>query len=303
MTLRGMQIETFKLFCDLVETGSFSETAERNGITQSAVSQRIKALEDCYEVVLIERGRKNFAVTGEGEVLLATARKMMDLYEGLGSSLHEFRDRVDGELRISTVYSIGFHELPPALEMFRRRFPEVEAVMQYRRANQVYADVLDSKADLGLVAYPQARKGVEVETVWKDKLVMVCRPTHELANETSVPLKRLDGQRFISFEPDLPTRKALDGMLKRGGVRVKQVVEFDNIETVKRGVQIEDAISIVPQDSVKTEVRDGVLRQVDIEVEDAWRPLGVVRRRSKAVTPAMREFVAVLKTLGKRDPA
>ena len=187
--------------------------------------------------------------------------------------------------------------------MFRSRFPEVEVVMQYRRANQVYADVLDSKADLGLVAYPQTRKGVEVETVWKDKLVMICQPTHELANETSVPLRCLNGQRFISFEPDLPTRKALDGMLKRGGVKVKQVVEFDNIETVKRGVQIENAISIVPQDSVKTEVRDGVLRQVDIEVEDAWRPLGVVRRRSKAVTPAMREFVAVLETLGKRDPA
>jgi DNA-binding transcriptional LysR family regulator len=298
-----MQVETFKLFCDLVETGSFSETAERNGITQSAVSQRIKALEDCYEVVLIERGRKNFAVTGEGEILLATARKMIDLYEGIGPSLHEFLDRVDGELKISTVYSIGFHELPPVLEIYRNRFQKVELSMQYRRANQVYADVLDSKADLGLVAYPKARKGIEVETVWKDKLVMICLPTHELANENSVSLKHLNGQRFISFEPDLPTRKALDGMLKRGGVKVNQVVEFDNIETVKRGVQIENAISIVPQGSVRTEVRDGALCQVDLEVADAWRPLGVVRRRTKAVSPAMREFIAVLKTLGEKKPA
>lgn len=298
-----MQVETFKLFCDLVETGSFSETAERNGITQSAVSQRIKALEDCYEVVLIERGRKNFAVTGEGEVLLATARKMLDMYEGIGPSLHEFLDRVEGELKVSTVYSIGFHELPPVLEIFRDRFPNVELAMQYRRANQVYADVLDSKADLGLVAYPKARKGIEVETVWKDKLVMICQPTHPLADSASVSLEQLQDQRFISFEPDLPTRKALDEMLKRGGVKVNQVVEFDNIETVKRGVQIENAISIVPQGSVRTEVRDGALCQVGLEVEDAWRPLGVVRRRSKAVSPAMREFIEVLKTLGEKQPA
>lgn len=294
-----MQIETFKLFCDLVETGSFSETAERNGITQSAVSQRIKALEDQYEVLLIERGRKNFAVTVEGDVFLKTARDMIDLYQSIAGSLRAMRDRVEGELKVSTVYSIGFHELPPILEVYRQRFAEVNPVLQYRRANQVYTDVLASKADVGLVAYPQARKGVEVETVWKDKLVMICPPGHELAQQKSIELKQLDGQRFISFEPDLPTRKALDEMLKQAGVEVKEVMEFDNIETVKRGVQIEQALSIVPQDSVKAEIESGVLCKIDIAAQDVWRPLGVVRRRTKAITPAMREFISLLKELGR----
>lgn len=294
-----MQVETFKLFSDLVETGSFSTTAERNGITQSAVSQRIKAVEDQFGVLLIERGRKNFAVTGEGHVFLKTAHDIIDLYEGIGANLHELRDRVEGELKISTVYSIGFHELPPILDVYRKRFPDVKPVLQYRRANQVYADALSSKADFGLVAYPLARKGVEVETVWKDKLVMICPPGHELAGEKSIKLKRLDDQRFISFEPDLPTRKALDEMLKRAGVKVKEMMEFDNIETVKRGVQIEQALSIVPRDSVREEVQSGVLCQVDLEAENIWRPLGIVRRRNKAITPAMREFVALLKELGK----
>ncbi len=298
-----MQVETFKLFCDLAETGSFSETAERNGITQSAVSQRIKALEDQYDVLLIERGRKNFAVTSEGDVFLKTARDIIDLYEGIRTRFHVLRDRVEGELKISTVYSIGFHELPPILEVYRKRFSDVKPVIHYRRANQVYADVLASQADLGLVAYPQARKGVEVETVWKDKLVVICPPGHDLAEEKSVALKRLNGQRFVSFEPDLPTRKALDEILKEAGVVVEEVMEFDNIETVKQGVVIEKAISIVPRDSVQREIQSGALCQIDIEAKNIWRPLGIVRRRTKAITPAMREFIALLKELGRDKEA
>lgn len=294
-----MQLESFKLFSDLVDTGSFSKTAERNGITQSAVSQRIKSLEEHFEVPLIDRGRKSFSVTGEGDVFLKTARDIIDLYEGLGNKLHELRNRVEGELKVSTIYSIGFHELPPVVDVYRKLFPDVEPVLQYRRATQVYNDVLESKADLGLVAYPQARKGIEVETVWKDKLVVICPPNHELASDKSISLKRLNRQRFISFEPDLPTRKAIDEMLKRAKVKVKEVMEFDNIESVKRGVQVENTISIVPRDSVYEEVQNNTLCQIDIAGKDVWRPLGVVRRRTKAINPAMREFIDLLKELGK----
>jgi DNA-binding transcriptional LysR family regulator len=295
-----MQIETFQVFCDVVETFSFSEAADRNGVTQSAVSQQIRALEDRFGVVLIERGKRNFAVTPEGEAFLKAAREIIDAYHGIESQLETMRDVVAGPLRVATVYSIGFHELPPHLELFRQRFPDVDLTVQYRRSNQVYADVLESKADLGLVAYPQARKGIEVEPAWKDRLVMICRPQHSLARRKRLPLKALDGERFISFEPDLPTRKAIDDLLRKSGVKVKEVVEFDNIETVKRGVEIENAISIVPRESVNDEVAGGTLCTVDLEGRNLWRPLGVIRRKAKALTPAMRELIRLLK-VGNAD--
>lgn len=291
-----MHIETLKVFCDLVETTSFSEAAERNGVTQSAVSQQIRALESRFGAVLVERGRRNFSVTPEGEVFLQAAREIVDTYQGIESKLQQMRDVVAGPLRVATVYSIGFHELPPYLETFRKRFPEVQLTVQYRRANQVYADVLESKADLGLVAYPQTRKGIEVEPVWKDRLVLVAPPGHPFAKRKKMALKELDGQRFISFEPDLPTRKAIDELMKDAGVRVKEVVEFDNIETVKRGVEIENALSIVPSESVDAEVASGALSRIDLEGRNLWRPLGVIRRRAKAITSPMRELVSLLKT-------
>lgn len=290
-----MNIETFQVFCDLVETTSFSEAAERNGISQSAVSQQMRALEDRFGVTLVERGRRNFAVTPEGEVFLRAAREILDVYQGIEQELGAMRDVVAGKLTIATVYSIGFHELPPYVERFREQFPEVDLQVHYRRANQVYADVSENNADLGLVAYPQERKGVEIEPAWKDRLVIICPPQHPLAKKKSLDLKSIDGQRFISFEPDLPTRKAIDGMFNHAEIKVKEVVEFDNIETVKRGVLIENAISIVPSESVRSEVEGGTLVQVPIDGKFVWRPLGIVRRRTKAITPAMREMIQILK--------
>ncbi len=290
-----MNIETFQVFCDLVETTSFSEAAERNGITQSAVSQQMRALEEKFGVTLVERGRRNFAVTPEGEVFLRAAQNILEEFRGIESRLEAMRNVVAGELAIATVYSIGFHELPPYSDKFRIEFPDVDLQVHYRRSNQVYSDVLENKADLGLVAYPKERKGVEIEPAWKDRLVVICPPGHKLAKRKSLNLKSIDGQRFISFEPDLPTRKAIDKMFDQAGIQVKEVVEFDNIETVKRGVTIENAISIVPSESVRPEVESGTLIQVPIDGKFVWRPLGIVRRRTKAITPAMREMMRILK--------
>lgn len=290
-----MHIETFQVFCDLVETTSFSEAAARNGITQSAVSQQIRALEERFKVTLVERGRRNFSVTPEGEAFLKAAQRILKAYHSIEEDLGTMRNVVAGPLTIATVYSIGFHELPPFLETYRQLFPEVDLQVHYRRSNQVYADVSENLADLGLVAYPQERKGVEIEPAWKDKLVVICPPNHPLAKRTALDLKAIDGQRFISFEPDLPTRKAIDDMFNQAGIQIKEVVEFDNIETVKRGVLIENAISIVPSESVKSEVKSGTLAQITINGKFVWRPLGIVRRRTKAVTPAMREMIRLLK--------
>lgn len=290
-----MHIETFKVFCDLIETTSFSEAAERNGISQSAVSQQVRALEDRFGVTLVERGRRNFAVTPEGEVFLKAAREILEAYRSIEEELGAMRDIVAGRLTIATVYSIGFHELPPYIEKFRQKFPDVDVQVQYRRSNQVYADVSDNHADLGLVAYPQEKKGVEIEPAWKDRLVIICPPGHPLSERNSIELREINGERFISFEPDLPTRKAIDSMFSQSGIEVKEVVEFDNIETVKRGVLIENAISIVPSDSVRSEVESGTLARTPISGNFVYRPLGIVRRRTKAVTPAMREMISILK--------
>ena len=290
-----MQIETFKVFCDLVETASFSRAAALNSITQSAVSQQIRSLEQHFHVSLIERGKKNFSVTQEGRAFLQASKEILGTYENLGHRIRELQNVVAGELRIATVYSIGLHELPPFLKKFRAMYPDVDVKVDYRRSTQVYTEVLEGDADLGLVAFPSKRTGLVVEDFWRDKLVLICHPGHPLAERKRVRLKDLQGEKFISFEPDLPTRKVIDRMLREQGVEIEHTMEFDNIETVKRAVEIENGVSIVPQTSVADEARNGSLVPVEVESFDMWRPLGVLYRRHRAISPAQKQFVALLK--------
>lgn len=289
-----MQIETFKIFCDLTETGSFSKAASINSITQSAVSQQIRALEQRYMVTLIERGRRNFALTSEGEAFLQASREILGIYDHLADRLHELRDVVAGDIKIAAIYSIGLHELPPHLKKFRQLHPDVEVHVEYRRSSEVYALVLNGEVDLGLVSYPSKRNGLQCVPFMKDRLVVICHPHHPLANRSQIRIEDLEGEKFIGFEPDLPTRKVIDRHLKEHGVSVIRTMEFDNIETVKRAVEIENGISIVPQTTVEDEVRSGTLIAIHIDHPELWRPLGILLKRNRSRSPAQREFIALV---------
>ena len=290
-----MQIETLKIFCDLVETASFSKAAELNTITQSAVSQQIRAIEQKFKIALIERANKNFSVTLEGRAFLQASQEILRIYDSLGDRLAQLQKVVSGHLRIATVHSIGLHELPRNLKLFKKAFPAIEVQVEYLRSAQVYQQVAEGAADLGFVAYPTRHRGVVIESRWKDKLVLICPPTHALADRQSVPITALEGEKFISFSFDLPTRKAIDRIFKAHTVSIRRSMEFDNIETVKRAVEIEDGISIVPLNTIEEERQIGSIVAVEIESVDTWRPIGLVQRRARRQAPPTSAFVHMLK--------
>jgi DNA-binding transcriptional LysR family regulator len=289
-----MQIETFKVFRDLVETTSFSKAAEINGVTQSAVSQQVRAIEQKLRVRLIERGKRYFSLTPEGEAFLDASRIIIDAYESLENSIRQMRNEIAGDLRVATVFSIGLHELPPYLRVFRRAFPAVEVKIEYYRSNDVYAAVLSGNCDVGMVAYPSRRTGLRLLNFWEDKLVMICAPGHRFSGAESVRLADMAGEKFVAFEPDLPTRKEIDRRLRGRKVKVSHILEFDNIETVKRAVEIENAISIVPEIAVNDEVRGGTLVAVEIDEPGMRRPIGALVKSGAAPSAAAKEFLAML---------
>jgi DNA-binding transcriptional LysR family regulator len=290
-----MQIESLKVFCDLAETESFTKAAQINGVTQSAVSQQISSLERQFKSLLIERSKKKFRLTREGQVLYEYSKQIIQSYDSLHNRLQEIKDIISGTIRLATIYSIGLHDLPPYLKKFLKLFPTVNVHVEYRRANQVYEDVLSNVVDLGLVAYPTKDPKLELIPLRKDVLVLICHPQHPLAKNKSIKLSQLSGEKFISFEPDIPTRKAIDKILKDHAVTVQTVMEFDNIETVKRAVEIEAGISIVPQATVLQEVAKQTLVEVRIEGVELFRPLAALYKKNKVLSPAMKQFLHILK--------
>ena len=295
-----MQTLLFKVFRDLAETASFSQAAQLNGVTQSAVSQQVKALEKRYGVRLIERGKKSFSLTAEGRVFLGAAREILSVVDGLDARLRELSEVVTGDLRLVAVLSVGLHELPVYTRQFARLYPQVKIHTDYLRSAEVYAAVLSGQAEAGLVAYPSPRRGLSSEVLWRDRMVLVCSPSHRLARRSRVPLGELASEKFIAFAADLPTRKALDRAFRAAGVRVRPEREFDNIETVKRTVEIDGAVSILPETALATERRAGSLIPVEIASTDMWRPVGLVTRRNRAGSPALRRFLELLRSTSLR---
>ena len=289
-----MQFESLKVFCDLAETRSFTKAAQINSVSQSAVSQTISALERNFKSLLIERSKKNFRLTTEGEVLYHYSKEILQTYDAIHSRMQEIKHVISGDIRVATVYSIGLYDLPPYVKHFMQSHPDVNIHVEYRRSNQVYEGVLGNIVDLGLVAYPAPDPKLEIVPLRKDRLVLACHPDHALAKLKSVRLKALNGQKVISFEPDMPTRKALDKMLKGQGVTVEHVMEFDNIETVKRAVELDCGVAIVPETNIRQEVTKQTLASVPLE-GNHFRPLAAIHRKSKVLSPAIRHFIALLK--------
>ncbi|MCI0538844.1 MAG: LysR family transcriptional regulator [Verrucomicrobiales bacterium] len=290
-----MQIESLKVFCDLAETESFTKAAQINQITQSAVSQQISSLEKQFKSLLIERSKKKFRLTREGQVLYEYSKQIIQTYDLLHTKLQEIKDIVSGTIRIATIYSIGLHDLPPYMKRFLKSYPTVNVHVEYRRSNQVYEDVLGNVVDVGLVAYPGKDTKIEVVPLRRDRLVLICHPHHAFARNKSVQLKELTGQKFIGFEPDIPTRKAIDRILRDQNVTVQHVMEFDNIETVKRAVEIDAGISIVPQGTIIQEVVKQTLVEVDLADGEFYRPLAAIYKKNKVLSPAMKQFLAIMK--------
>ena len=288
-----MQIEFLKVFCDLTETGSFTKTAQINAVTQSAISQNISAMERAFGARLVERSKKHFQLTTEGQVVYDYGKRILQSHDALQNTIQEIQGVITGTIHLATDYSIGLYELPASLAQFSKDCPAVNMRVEYRPSNQVVEDVLGNVVHLGLVAFPEPHAKLEAVVFQKDRLVLACHPQHRLAKSKSVRLASLNGESFIGLEPEIPMRKALDKMLKDEGVKVKHVMEFNNMETVKRATELNHGVAILPERILAPQSHDHTLAAVRLQ-GDYTESLAVIYRKGEVLSPGMKHFITVL---------
>ena len=289
-----MQIESLKVFCDLADSESFTKAASINEVTQSAVSQQVTTMERLFKSQLVERSKKRFRLTPEGQVVYEHGKQIVQLQESLFNKFQEIKDVISGSIRVATIYSIGLYDLPPYVKKFMRDYPSVTIHVELLRNNEVYDGVFSNIVDLGLIAYPVRNPKLEIIPLRKDPLVLVCHPQHPFAQKKSIRLKQLAGQKFISFKLDIPLRQAMDAVLQKHKVEVEHVMEFDNVETLKRAVEIDAGVAIVPDSTVLQEVAKNTLVALPIEDGSLFRPLAAIYKKNKVLSPAMRHFLKML---------
>ncbi len=290
-----MHLETLKTFCDLVELGSFSKAAAANFISQSAVSQQIKTLEERFDRQLIERSRRRSIVPTEaGRLLYAECKEILARFNGIEARLRAKPEVMAGTIRVATVYSVGLHELPPFVKSFIKAHPQVKIHVEYNRTDRVYEACLNNTIDFGIIALPLRKPNLEVIPFRQEKLVLVCSPEHPFAGRRRISLQRLSGTDFVAFERDIPTRKTIDRIFNDHKVTVNNVMEFDNIETIKRSVEVGIGISILPETAIVNEVRSRLLVSLEFTEGTFTRPIGIIHRRGKIFSEAASEFIRML---------
>jgi DNA-binding transcriptional LysR family regulator len=199
-----------------------------------------------------------------------------------------------GSLRVATVYSVGLHALPPVVKQFLAAHPQVNVRVEYIRTDRVYAACLDGTIDLGIVAQPLRRAQIDIIPLRPEPLVLVCSPEHRLARRRKIALSQLEGEPFVAFDRNVPTRKAIDRVLKEHGVKVSIVTEFDNIETIKRSVEAGLGVSIVPHNCVRNEAKARTLVPIKFEDGPYTRTIGVIHRKGVELGPTATAFLRLV---------
>jgi len=294
-----MHIETLKIFCDLAELRSFSKTAEKHLLSQSAISQQLAQLELAHKCQLINRKKRPIELTKAGQLLYKAATDMLDRYEQLKSELNAMKSSAGSRINVAAIFSIGMHTLPSYVKKFMVSYPDVNVHIEYFSADRIYELVLAGDIDIGLVAVPKRDKRLDVYDFEDEPLVLACSPKHPLSHESQVDIHKLQFERFVSFEKGVPTRTWIDNILQRYNIVVRPVMEFDNVETVKRAVEINSGISILPETAILQEVGSGTIKAIGFSNENFVRPTGIIIRKNKLLGQAGRYFIELLRKKAK----
>lgn len=289
-----MELRELKIFKDLAAERNFVKVARQNFLTQPSISAILKKLEEELRTKLFNRAPRKVALTKIGELLLPHAEDILSRVGDLKSLVAQTQNIISGDLRIGTIYSIGMYELAPPLKKFMRAYPEIHIHLQYERSDILYDLLARNKIDLALVAYPESRAGIQITQFGTDRMVLITAPDHPLAKQKSVYLKNIEGERFIAFDSGIPTREALDEVLAHKGIHVSIRMTNDNVDTLKRAVEIGLGISIVPYRTIREEEREGTLCPIQIRDFRLERPLGILTSKGRDLSQPSQLFIQTL---------
>jgi DNA-binding transcriptional LysR family regulator len=296
-----MHLKSLKIFCDVVSRRSFSQAAEENGISQSGASQTVHHLEESLGVKLIDRSKRPFVLTPEGDVYYEGCRKLVQRYFALQEEVRTLHQEVEGRVTVAAIYSVGLVYGRELVRRFSDWQPKASVYIEHYHPNRVYDAVAEDQAEIGLVSYPRSTRSI-LATRWRDEPIrLVCAPEHELARRDDISLADLNGLQVVGFDRDLRIRRVLDRELAARGIELDVATTFDNVDTIKRAVEVNTGASLLPEPAVHREVGAGSLVIVPVPGLDLVRPLGIIHRRGFELGKTARRFIQLLKETATSD--
>jgi DNA-binding transcriptional LysR family regulator len=283
------QLETFLA---VAEERSFSRAAARLHRTQPAVSQVIAKLEAELGETLLERS--SGSLTDAGEVLREYAQKMLNLRKDAGAALVDLRSLSTGRLNLAANEYTCLYLLP-VLDAYRREHPRIKVAVQRTLASRIADEVLSHSVEMGVVSFRPDDPQVVSTVVYRDELVCVMGPGHELARAGKASIARLGRESFVAHNVPSPLRQKVIAAFQRHKTPLQMEVELPSLEAIKRFVQRGNGVALVPRLTVEGELESGALVAVEVPELQVERKLRLVHRKQAALSHAAKEFLRVVK--------
>ncbi|MFC1533635.1 LysR family transcriptional regulator [Thermodesulfobacteriota bacterium] len=288
-------IEQLNAFRAVAEEESFTRAAEKLFRTQPAVSQAIHSLEeDLGERLFMRRGRKS-TLTQAGRILLEHVEEAFDTLERGRLRIDALKDLREGELTITTSDTTAYYILPDVLKEFREQYPGVDVRIHCRPSPVSAEQVVAHEADIGIVTLPIEHHKLASEPLIVREDVAICAPGHELARRRSISFTDLVGYPLLLLDRGSNTRTYIDQRLIEADLTPKITMELGSIEVIKKLVQLEFGVSIVPLIALHNEAEQGTLKAIRIFKKAECRTLGVIYPAKGISSLAAQIFVKMLK--------
>jgi DNA-binding transcriptional LysR family regulator len=287
------QLETFMA---VAQERSFSRAALRLHRTQPAISQVIRKLEEEVEEVLFERAARDAALTAAGEVLRAYAERMLNLRGEATMALSEFRSLHRGRLNLAANEYTSLYLLV-VLDAFRRLSPQIKVTVQRSLASRMTEELMQHAVEFGIISYRPDDPQVRSIVVYRDELVFVVHPRHELARAKEVSIRQLGSESFIAHNIPSPLRQKVVQAFRRHRTPLNMGVELPSLEAIKRFVAMGNGVALLPALTVAPEVGRGELVQVSVPELVLEHRLRMVHRRHATLSHAATAFLKLVESL------
>jgi len=296
-----MHLETLSIFCDVVRHQSFSQGAIASAVSQSAASQAVRQIERQLGAQLIDRSKRPWLLTDEGKIFFKGCQEIVERYRELQGAIRRRQQPSGYTVRLASIYSIGLNDLSSYIERFQALVPGANIEVAYMHPDQVYDQIVNDQCDLGLMSFANPRREITV-IPWEDQtMVVACLPSHRfVSHKAAADLKPTDltGEAFVSFDRGLPVRKEIDRFLRRHTADVQVVAEFDSIENIKQAIEDGVGIAILPEPTLRREVRGMTLVTIPLnpgpDCLPLIRPVSILHRRGRRLNPAVTAFINLL---------
>jgi DNA-binding transcriptional LysR family regulator len=298
-----MQIEALKIYSDVVRFHSFSRGAAENGVLQSSASQAVQNIEETLGVTLIDRSCRPWELTDEGKRFYEGCREVLEKFDDVVASVRRARANGNSIIRVAAIYSVNMRDMTQKVQEFQRLHPGAKVEVEYAHPARVLERVLSDEVELGIISYPDERRGLAVLPWHEQEMVLVCPPQHRLAKLKSVDVKQLRDEILVGFDADLVIAKKIDRFFKDCGIDPHIAVRFDNIEAAKRAVEAGSGVAILPKPTLEHELQLGTLAAVSLAGCNFTRPLGIIHRKGRKLYPNTEAFIEVLKNSASAKPA